>query len=287
MPTDLRLEHHLTDAVIQSALQAAFAEDMGGYGDITTLSTVPADKIITAQMTPRQDGVLAGIEIAQKAFAQIDPEVIFSPLRRDGQRIEKNQPLATIKGSAASILMAERVALNFTSHLSGIATMTDLYVRAVEGTGAKITCTRKTRPLLRAFEKYAVRAGGGFNHRFNLSDAVLIKDNHIAANGGDIKKTVLAAISQLGHMHRISVEIDRLEQIEAALAAGAQVLLLDNMPPDVLRQAVKQIDHRAVAEASGGVNLETVKAIAQSGVDYISVGRITHSAPWLDIGLDF
>lgn len=279
-------EQFFTNAMLDAAIQAAFAEDMGGYGDITTLSTVDPAALLQAEIRTRQAGVLAGSDMARRAFYTLDQSLEFTPFVRDGAAIVANTTIARISGKAASILMAERVALNFLSHLSGIASVTAQYVQAVRGTKAKITCTRKTRPLLRAFEKYAVRIGGGYNHRFNLSDAVLIKDNHIAANGGDIGKTVARAVTQTGHMHRIAVEIDRLAQIEPALTAGAQVLLLDNMPPDVLREAVRKIDGRAIAEASGGVTLDNVAAIAATGVDFVSVGRITHSAPWLDIGLD-
>ncbi|TAH36562.1 MAG: carboxylating nicotinate-nucleotide diphosphorylase [Alphaproteobacteria bacterium] len=274
-------------SMLQSALQAAFAEDLGGYGDITTMSTVSADQTSTAHIVARQDGIVCGIEIAEAAFLFLDDKIQFKAHVADGKKITAGQKLATITGSTASLLTAERVALNFMCHLSGISTMTGQYVDAIQGSNAKITCTRKTRPLLRVFEKYAVRVGGGHNHRFNLSDAILIKDNHIAANGGDVIKTVRSAKESMGHMVRISVEVDRIDQIDAAIAGGADVILLDNMSPQELKQSVQKIAGRAVCEASGGVNLQTVAAIAASGVDFISVGRITHSAPWLDLALDF
>ncbi len=274
-------------AMLQSALQAAFAEDLGGYGDITTMSTVDADQKSTAYIVARQDGIVCGIEIAQAAFLFLDDKIQFKAQVMDGKKVAAGQKLATISGSTGSLLTGERVALNFMGHLSGIATLTGTYAAAIQGTKAKITCTRKTNPMLRVFEKYAVRVGGGHNHRFNLSDAILIKDNHIAANDDDVEKTVRRAKTSMGHMVRISVEIDRIDQIEAAITGGADVLLLDNMSPAELKQAVQKIAGRTVCEASGGVNLETVAAIAASGVDFISVGRITHSAPWLDIALDF
>lgn len=286
MPVLPALDHFLTPAMLQSALAAAFAEDMGGYGDVTTLATIQPEQKLTANLVARQAGILAGIDIAKAAFAYLDTEIAFSAHTYDGTAIQPGQQIGTISGPAASILGAERVALNFLSHLSGIASLTAQYVAAIAGTKAKITCTRKTRPLLRAFEKYAVRAGGGHNHRFNLSDAVLIKDNHIAANHGNIAATVQKAKAMAGHMLRISVEIDDIAQIEPAITNGAEVLLLDNMPPTALRQAVKQINQRVITEASGGITLDNIAAIAATGVDYIAVGRITHSAPWLDIGLD-
>ncbi len=280
------IQSFIPESILQSALQAAFAEDMGGYGDITTLSTIDPAHRSTAHIVTRQEGVIAGMEIARAAFRFLDDTIDFKLHVQDGAKVSKDQRLATVSGQTGAILGAERVALNFVGHLSGIATLTREFVDKINGSGAKICCTRKTTPLLRAFEKYAVRAGGGHNHRFNLSDAVLIKDNHIAANG-DVEKTVAAAKKSMGHMVKISVEVDRLDQIEPAIAGGADVILLDNMNPAQLRQAVGIIAGRTVAEASGGVNLQTVADISKTGVEFISVGKITHSAPWLDIGLDF
>lgn len=275
----------LPSALIQQTIAAAFAEDLGGYGDITTNATIPADKTAEAFLVSRQNGVIAGLDLARAAFSYIDPKIEFSALLQDGAPVKAGEKIARISGNARAMITAERVALNFLCHLSGIASLTRQYVDRVSGTGAKICDTRKTTPLLRAFEKHAVQMGGGANHRFNLSDAILIKDNHIAAAGG-VAAAVNAAKISAGHMSVISVEVDRLDQIEDAVQHGADVLLLDNMDAAALKKAVGLINGRAKAEASGGVNLDTVRAIAESGVNYISVGRITHSAPWLDIGLD-
>lgn len=260
------------------AIETAFAEDLGPQGDITS-AVIPKDCVIEAFLMARQDGVLAGIDIARAAFLHINPSIEFEILADDGARLAKGQKLAAIRGPAKDIFTAERVALNFLGHLSGIASLTRRFADMVEGTGARIRCTRKTIPGLRALEKYAVRMGGGVNHRMNLSESVLIKDNHIAALGG-IERAV-----RLFHGD-IQVEIDRLDQIEPALQAGAKSLLLDNMDAATLRRAVAQIAGRAMTEASGGVNLQTVRAIADAGVNFIAVGQITHSAPNLDIGLD-
>ena len=286
MNHNFSIESFVPDSMLDSALAAAFAEDLGGYGDITTLSTIDPEQQSTAHIVARVDGVLAGLTLAKKAFLHLDSKNQFRSHAHDGQAFEKNQKIATISGNTASILSAERVALNFLCHLSGIASLTRQYTDAVSGTKARITCTRKTRPLLRAFEKYAVRVGGGHNHRFNLSDAVLIKDNHIAACG-DIKNAVFKAKSKLGHMVKISVEVDRIDQIPAALEGGADVILLDNMSANELKKCVDLINGRAVTEASGGIDLMKVRKVAESGVDYISVGKITHSSPWIDFGLDF
>ena len=282
----ISIENFIPISVIDTALQAAFAEDLGGYGDITTMATIDPAQNARAHFVARQSGIIAGIEIARRACRYLDSNVNFVPSLSDGKPVEPGQKIATISGNAAAILSSERVALNFLCHMSGIASMTNQFVKKIEGTKAKICCTRKTRPLLRAFEKYAVRAGGGSNHRFNLSDAVLIKDNHIASFKS-IREAVLQTKEKLGHMVRIEVEVDRIDQIDDVIAGGADAILLDNMTPDQLRAAVQRIDGRLEIEASGGVTLDSVRAIAETGVDFISVGRITHSAPWLDIGLDF
>jgi nicotinate-nucleotide pyrophosphorylase (carboxylating) len=272
--------------LIEPTVRHALEEDLGRAGDITTELTIPADKRITARLAARKDGTIAGLIAAQCAFRLVDPEVQFEVEIPDGSRASKGAVLATLKGSARAILTGERVALNFTGHLSGVATATRALVDAVEGTNARIVCTRKTTPGLRVLEKYAVRCGGGFNHRFGLDDAVLIKDNHLVAAGG-IKPAVERVRSGLGHMTKIELEVDTLAQLEDALSIGVDTILLDNMGTDDLKRAVELAKGRAVLEASGNVTLATVRAIAGTGVDYISSGAITHSAANLDVGLDF
>jgi nicotinate-nucleotide pyrophosphorylase (carboxylating) len=272
--------------LIEPTVRHALEEDLGRAGDITTELTIPADKRITARLAARKDGTIAGLIAAQCAFRLVDPEVQFEVEIPDGSRASKGAVLATLKGSARAILTGERVALNFTGRLSGVATATRALVDAVEGTKARIVCTRKTTPGLRVLEKYAVRCGGGFNHRFGLDDAVLIKDNHLVAAGG-IKPAVERVRSGLGHMTKIELEVDTLAQLEDALSIGVDTILLDNMGTDDLKRAVELAKGRAVLEASGNVTLATVRAIAGTGVDYISSGAITHSAANLDVGLDF
>jgi nicotinate-nucleotide pyrophosphorylase (carboxylating) len=234
----------------------------------------------------RQPGVIAGLDVAETAFRLVDPAIVFDRLSSDGLSHQPGTEIARVSGSSRSILAAERTALNFLGHLSGVATATANLVKAVAGTKAAIVCTRKTMPGLRAFQKYAVRAGGGMNHRFALYDAVLIKDNHIAVAGG-VSEAISRAKANAGHMVKIEVEVDTLEQLLEAMAIGVDAVLLDNMSPAQLREAVGIIDGRAIAEASGGITPETVAAVAASGVDLISIGWTTHSAPNLDIGLDF
>jgi nicotinate-nucleotide pyrophosphorylase (carboxylating) len=234
----------------------------------------------------RQPGVVAGLDVAETAFRLVDPAIVFDRLSSDGTSHQPGTEIARVSGSSRSILAAERTALNFLGHLSGVATATANLVKAVAGTKAAIVCTRKTMPGLRAFQKYAVRAGGGMNHRFALYDAVLIKDNHIAVAGG-VSEAISRAKANAGHMVKIEVEVDTLEQLLEAMAIGVDAVLLDNMSPAQLREAVGIIDGRAIAEASGGITPETVAAVAASGVDLISIGWTTHSAPNLDIGLDF
>jgi len=271
--------------IIADAVRRALAEDFGRAGDITSAATIPADAIAEAAIVARQSGIIAGMPLALRAFADIDATLDVDALVEDGTPVAAGTILARIKGSARAILGAERVALNFLAHLSGIASATAAFVEAVKGTGAKITCTRKTTPGLRALEKYAVRCGGGSNHRFGLDDAVLIKDNHIAIAGG-IGDAIGRARAAAGHLVRIEVEIDRLDQLAEALAAKPDAILLDNMSPADLAEAVRRIGGTAIAEASGGVTIGTVRAIAESGVDFVSSGWITHSAPALDVGLD-
>jgi len=272
--------------VIEEAVTRALQEDLGLAGDITSAATIPAGQSSEASIVAREDGVVAGLALARAAFHALDPHIVLTAQAADGQHAEAGTALAHISGNTRAILGAERVALNFLGRMSGIATLTAQYVAAVAGTRAKITCTRKTTPGLRALEKYAVRAGGGVNHRFGLFDGILIKDNHVAAAGG-VAAAVEQARAAAGHMVRIEVEVDTLAQLDEALAQGADIILLDNMSGDALREAVSRARGRAVLEASGGVSLETVGAIAATGVDLISVGALTHSVRCLDVGLDF
>jgi nicotinate-nucleotide pyrophosphorylase (carboxylating) len=274
------------DLLIEPIVRRALEEDLGRAGDITSQLTIPAETQATARLVARKPGTIAGLVAAECAFALIDPSLKFTTHHADGSMVAANTVLATIQGPARAILTGERVALNFTGHLSGIATATRALVDTVAGTRARIACTRKTTPGLRLLEKYAVRCGGGFNHRFGLDDAVLIKDNHLAASGG-IAPAIARVRAGLGHMAKIELEVDSLSQLEEALALGVDTILLDNMPPETLRRAVAMAAGRAVLEASGNVTLLTVRAIAETGVDYISSGAITHSAPSLDVGLDF
>ena len=272
--------------LIEPQVRAALEEDLGRAGDITSQLTVPAGRHAMAKLVARKPGRIAGLICAETAFRLVDPAVTFDVALADGSDVAAGATLATISGPAVGILTAERVALNFLGPLSGTATLTAQLVKAVEGTKARIVCTRKTLPGLRALQKYAVRCGGGFNHRFGLDDAAMIKDNHVQAAGG-IAAAVARLRAGLGHMVKIEVEVDRLDQLEEALSNGVDTLLLDNMSLEDLRRAVSLAKGKAVLEASGNVTLQTVRAIAETGVDYISSGAITHSAPNLDIGLDF
>lgn len=272
--------------LIAPALDAAFAEDLGLAGDITTNAIIPADAVTRALIAARKPGRIAGLPLAEAAFRRLDPSISFRAAIADGQDAEPGAIIAEIHGSTRAILTAERVALNFLGHLSGIATHTNAFAEAIAGTNARICCTRKTTPGLRAFEKYAVRMGGGVNHRFGLFDAVLIKDNHIAAAGG-IGAAIERARQGVGHLVKIEVEVDRLDQLEEALRHRIDAALLDNMSTDTLRQAVAMAARRIILEASGGVSLASVCGIAETGVDLISAGALTHSSPSLDLGLDF
>jgi nicotinate-nucleotide pyrophosphorylase (carboxylating) len=271
-----------TTAIVAAALQ----EDDTRH-DITTAATVKSNRRARCRLVARQTGVIAGLPLACEAFEQLDPAVTIRIEHEDGTRIRPDTPVMFLSGHAVGLLSAERVALNFVQRLSGIATMTARYVEAVAGTGVHILDTRKTTPLLRRLEKYAVRAGGGLNHRMDLSSAVLIKDNHLAAVDGDIALAVSRARAVAPHGIKVEVECDTLDQIRAAIDAGADVIMLDNMQLTELRQAVQLVDGQAVTEASGGVTLDTVRPIAETGVDWISVGALTHSAPALDLALDF
>ena len=271
-----------TTAIVAAALQ----EDDTKH-DITTAATVLSNRRARCHLVARQTGVIAGLALACEAFEQLDPAVTIRIEREDGARIQPDTPVMFLSGHARGLLSAERVALNFVQRLSGIATLTARYVEAVAGTGARILDTRKTTPLLRRLERYAVRAGGGLNHRFDLSASVLIKDNHLAAVDGDIALAVSRARAVAPAGIKVEVECDTLDQVRAAIDAGADVIMLDNMRLMELRQAVELIDHRTVTEASGGIALDTVRLIAETGVDWISVGALTHSAPALDLALDF
>lgn len=276
----------LSPLVVEDAVRAALNEDLGRAGDITSAATIPENREATAKLVARKPGVIAGLACAAEAFRQLDPDISFQARTRDGERAAARQPLAEIAGNARAILSAERVALNFMTHLSGVATLTAAYAAKIAHTKAKIIDTRKTTPGLRALEKYAVRCGGGVNHRIGLDDAVLIKDNHIAVAGG-IAPVLKAARAAVGHLVKIEIEVDTLDQFAEVLkAGGADVVMLDNMDPAVMKRAVEMNAGKLVLEASGGVSLDSVAKIAESGVDVISVGALTHSAPTLDIGLD-
>ena len=275
----------LSPLLIEEAVRAALREDLGLAGDLTSQATIPAGARADVVMNVREAGVVAGLSVAAAAFAALDPVVRFEALVADGDAVAPGQDVARIAGNARAILGAERVALNFACHLSGIASLTRLYADAIAHTAAKVVCTRKTFPGLRAFAKYAVRCGGGANHRYGLDDAILIKDNHIAVAGG-VAEAIRAARAHAGHLVKIEVEVDTLEQLAAALDAGPDVVMLDNMSPDRLREGVAMVAGRMPVEASGNVSLETVRAIAETGVDMISTSKITMSAPTLDLGLD-
>ncbi len=261
------------------------AEDLGDGGDVTSAATIPEDARFTAEMNCREPIVVAGSAIAEAFFRRLDPDIEIETLVADGDEVEAGTVLMRLSGKARAMLTAERSALNTLQHLSGIATMTRRYVDAIAGTGATLLDTRKTIPGLRLLDKYAARMGGAQNHRMRLDDGLLIKDNHVSVAGGvaEAVRRAKAAASGL----TVQVEVDRTDQIEPALSAGAERLLLDNMPPPVLREAVALVAGRVPLEASGGVNLDTIRAIAETGVDFISVGRITQSAPAVDIGLDY
>jgi nicotinate-nucleotide pyrophosphorylase (carboxylating) len=276
----------LPRALVARAVEAALEEDLGAAGDITTDATIPVNAKGEAAIVAREAGVIAGLDLAAQAFLFLDPEVKFSPLVSDGELVKQGAKIAKIAGKTRAILTAERTALNFLGHLSGVATLTSRFVEAVAGTGARIACTRKTTPGLRALEKYAIRMGGGVNHRFGLYDGVLIKDNHIAAAGG-IGNALRALGSRAGHMVRIEVEVDNLDQLKEALRFPIDAVLLDNMDVPTLKRAVAMVGGRVTTEASGGVRLETVRKIAETGIDLISAGALTHSARRLDLSLEW
>jgi nicotinate-nucleotide pyrophosphorylase (carboxylating) len=271
-----------------SLIELALAEDLLG-GDVTTAATVPPDAQAHATLLAKAPGVISGLDVAHEAFAQVDPTLVFIALVADGDTVPTMTPIAHVSGNARSILAGERLALNFLQRLSGVATVTARYVAEVSGTNARVVDTRKTTPGLRVLEKAAVRDGGGHNHRFGLGDGVLIKDNHLAAVGGDhrVRDAVRAARAAAPHTLRIEVEVTTFAELAEALDAGADIVMLDNMSVADMREAVALTQGRALLEASGGVNLTTIREIAETGVDLISVGALTHSAPALDINLDF
>jgi nicotinate-nucleotide pyrophosphorylase (carboxylating) len=280
------IELRLPDSVVDKAVAEALAEDLGLGGDITTQATVPAGTRASGVIAARKAGTIAGMQLAQAAFKTLDPFTQFETVIGDGDRVEAGGVIARVSGEARVLLTAERTALNFLGRLSGIATLTARYVAAVSGTKARIIDTRKTTPGLRALEKFAVRCGGGVNHRFGLFDAILIKDNHIVASGG-VGAALERARAHAGHMVKVEIEVTNLDEIDEALQLDPDALLLDNMDVSALQAAVREVAGRVVTEASGGVTLDSVRAIAETGVDLISVGALTHSAPVLDIGLDF
>lgn len=276
----------LSPIMVDDAVRAALREDLGRAGDITTQATIAADATAKAVMATREHGVVAGLALAEAAFKAMDPSLTFTARVSDGDTVAPGDVLAEISGTARAILSAERVALNYLMHMCGIASYTARFAAEIAHTDAKVCCTRKTIPGHRTFEKYAVRCGGGSNHRFGLDDAVLIKDNHIAVAGG-VAAAVKSARAYVGHLVKIEVEVDTLDQLREALTASPDVVLLDNMSNTQLRQAIAiRGDQPVKLEASGNVNIDTIKAIAETGVDYISTSKITMAAPTLDIGLD-
>lgn len=272
--------------IIEPLVRNALLEDLGLAGDITSAAVIPADHRSVVVMAAREPGVIAGLDAAELAFQLVDPAIIMTRHVEDGATVVPGDIIATIEGPSRGLLTAERTALNFLGHLSGIASVTAKIAAAISGTKASVACTRKTTPGLRALEKYAVRAGGGMNHRFALYDAVLIKDNHIAVAGG-VCAAIRSAKQGVGHLVKIEVEVDTLAQLREVMDEGVDVVLLDNMTPEQLREAVAIVAGRAITEASGRINPQTAATIAASGIDLISVGWLTHSAPVLDIGLDF
>ena len=276
----------LRELPLRTVVRDALFEDRA-FEDVTTLATIPADALSSAVLAARNPGVICGGPLAVEAFTQLSPHVRVEIVRTDGTVVQKGDQVLRITGPSRALLQAERVALNYMMHLSGIATLTHTYVQAIAGTKARILDTRKTTPGLRHLEKYAVRCGGGRNHRMDLASMAMLKDNHLAAVGGDIVAAVAAVRATLPAGTWVEVEADRREQVERALAAGADVIMLDNMPLDAMRDCVQLVNGAAIVEASGGVTLDRVRAIAETGVDWISVGALTHSAPALDLGLDF
>lgn len=289
----------LSPLMVEEQVRAALCEDLGRAGDITSQATIAPEMVAKAELNAREDGVVAGLDLAREAFRLMDPAICFEAFVKDGDRIAPGTVIATVSGPARAVLSAERVALNYLMHLCGVATHTARFTQEIAHTQAKVCCTRKTIPGLRALEKYAVRMGGGSSHRYGLDDAILIKDNHIAVAGG-VAGAIRAARAFAGHLVKVEVEVTDLEELEEALEAQPDVILLDNMGPELLRRAVEinrdcagltdaayaGDPRRVKLEASGNVDLKTIRAIAETGVDYISTSKITMAAPTLDIGLD-
>ncbi len=273
-------------AALSTLIRAALLEDRA-FDDVTTLATIPADAVSSAVLAARKPGVVCGGPLAIEAFSQLSPHVRVETVRADGSLVQPGDAVLRITGPSRALLQAERVALNYMMHLSGVATLTHTFVQAIAGTSARVLDTRKTTPGLRHLEKYAVRCGGGRNHRMDLASMAMLKDNHLAAVGGDIVAAVAAVRATAPSTLWVEVEADRRAQVERALAAGANVIMLDNMTLEAMRECVQLVNGAAIVEASGGVTLERVRAIAETGVDWISVGALTHSAPALDLGLDF
>ncbi|MBB1090793.1 carboxylating nicotinate-nucleotide diphosphorylase [Rhodopseudomonas palustris] len=284
--TLLHPDAFLSPLAIEQAVHRALDEDLGRAGDVTSIATIPETTQAHAIMVARQSGVIAGLPLAVEAFRRLSPDIHIAAHVRDGDAVAAGIHVLTMSGPARAVLSGERTALNFVGRLSGIATLTSDYVRHTAGSKLRICCTRKTTPGLRALEKYAVRCGGGFNHRFGLDDAVLIKDNHIAVAGG-IRPVLERARAKIGHLVKIEIEVDTLDQLQDVLDTGmADVVLLDNMDIATLKRAVSMAQGRVVLEASGGVTRDSIRAIAETGVDYASAGALTHSAPNFDIALD-
>jgi nicotinate-nucleotide pyrophosphorylase (carboxylating) len=282
----LRSDAFLSPLEIEAAATRALEEDLGRAGDITSIATVPEDTPGRAVVVARQAGVISGLPLVAAAFQRLSPQIELTPHARDGATVAAATKLMTIAGNARAILGAERVGLNYLGHLSGIATATAEFARRIAHTNARVVCTRKTTPGLRALEKYAVRCGGGYNHRFGLDDAILIKDNHIAVAGG-IKAVLMRAKQAAGHLVKIEIEVDSLDQLKDVLEVGlADVVLIDNFSLELMRKAVAMVAGRLVIEASGGITLDSAAAIAETGVDYLSSGALTHSVQNLDVGLD-
>lgn len=277
--------HSLPRIMLEPVVRAALLEDVGRSGDITSQAVVPAGTQAHLQLVARESGVLAGIEVAKLAFMLMDENCSFDVLCEDGTDLQAGTVIADIQGDARAMLTAERTALNFLGHLSGIASATRPIARAIAPYGTKVSCTRKTLPGMRMLQKYAVRVGGGSNHRFGLDDAVLIKDNHVAIAGG-VRAALTRAKENVGHLVKVELEVDTLEQLDEALQCGVDVVLLDNMPIPMLKEAVQRIGGRAICEASGGITPESAIAVAQTGVNQIAMGWLTHSVRVLDIGLD-
>ena len=282
----VKREPALAEVLLKPLVELALIEDLGRRGDVTSQATIPADMQAQLQIKARQAGVICGMDLARLSFALIDAEIEFIAQVNDGETVEAGTVLAIVRGNARNLLTAERTALNFMTHLSGLATDTKKIVDSVAEYPAQSTCTRQTIPGLRIVQKYAVRCGGGRNHRLGLDDAILIKDNHIAI-AGDISTAIKQAQAFAGHLIPIEVEVDTLAQLEQALDVGVSLVLLDNMSPEILLQAVAMCQGRAKTEASGGITPETVQAVAKTGVDFIAMGYLTHSTTALDIGLDF